>query len=413
MATQVKLPKLGNSVESSIIASWLKQPGDAVAEGDALCVVETDKTAVEVTSTAGGVLLQHLVQPGDDVPVHAPIAWIGAPGEPVPAAPSEPAAAPPVSPRARKLAAELGVDVDSLAGSGPNGRVIERDVRAATQPAPALPAKPMLTPLARAMVDSGDYAAPERGSGFGGRITRRDLIDKRANSREPVAARISGVRKIIAERMRASLHNTAQLTLNASADARALRAYRQRLKTSDAQLGLRAITINDLLLLAAAKTLTGFPELNATLQDGVLTRYDTVHLAFAVDAPRGLLVPVIRDAQTLTLRQLSDAVRAMSDAARADALKPDQLSGGTFTVSNLGQFGVESFTPILNAPQVAILGVGSINLKPVDHEGDVAFVPHIGLSLTIDHQAVDGAPAARFLQALSKNIAQIELLLAV
>jgi pyruvate dehydrogenase E2 component (dihydrolipoamide acetyltransferase) len=404
MATQVILPKLGNSVESSIIASWLKQPGDAVAEGDALCLVETDKTTMEVASTAAGVLLQHLAQPGDDVPVHAPIAWIGAAGEALPAPATIAATESPASPRARKLAAAHGVDVSKIEGSGPNGRIIERDVRAAAQ---------QLTPLAKAMVASGDYVAPEQGSGFGGRITRRDLVDARATSAQATGAPINGVRRIIAERMRASLQNTAQLTMHASADARALLGYRQRLKASDERLGLREITINDLVMLVTAKTLAGFPELNATLQDGVLTRYDAVHLAFAVDAPRGLLVPVIRDAQTLTLRQLAEAARTLGAAARDNKLSADQLSGGTFTVSNLGQFGIESFTPILNAPQVAILGVGNVNLKPVEQDGEIAFVPHLGLSLTIDHQALDGAPGAKFLQTLARNIAQIELLLAM
>jgi pyruvate dehydrogenase E2 component (dihydrolipoamide acetyltransferase) len=192
-----------------------------------------------------------------------------------------------------------------------------------------------------------------------------------------------------------------------------LLAYRQRLKTSDQALGLSGVTINDLVMLAVAKTLPGFLDLNATFADGELRRYRQVHLGFAVDTPRGLLVPVIRNASARSLRQLAAESSRLAQACQSGAVSPDALSGGTFTVTNLGQFGIESFTPIVNAPQVAILGVGNVNLRPVEDEGGVVHVPHIGLSLTIDHQIVDGAPGARFLQALARNIAQIELSLAL
>jgi pyruvate dehydrogenase E2 component (dihydrolipoamide acetyltransferase) len=444
MSTQIILPKLGNSVESSIIASWLKQPGDVIAEGDAICSVETDKTTMEVTSTASGVLLQHLVKVGDDVPVLAPIAVVGAVGEtantdgqtpthstpqplnqsatqPLNRSTNPPPNQPPISPRARKLAQAKEVDLTTLQGSGPQGRIIERDVQAALPPAFSQ-RETKLTPVAKAMVASGEFVAPERGTGFDGRITKQDLqpissspppLTSSSPQSTAPSSPLSGVRKVIAERMRASLHGTAQLTMNASADARALLAYRQKLKASEESLGLREVTINDLVLFAVAKMLVQFPSLNATLQDGALTQYQTVHLAFAVDAPRGLLVPVIREAQSLSLRQLAEQARHLATNARAGKLSPDQLSGGTFTVSNLGQFGIESFTPILNTPQVAILGVGNVNLKPIEINGDVKFIPHLALSLTIDHQAVDGAPGARFLQALSHNLDQFELLLAM
>ena len=223
---------------------------------------------------------------------------------------------------------------------------------------------------------------------------------------------LSTMRKIIAERMRGSLQNAAQLTMHASADARALQAYRARLKASDAALGLREVTLNDLVLLAVARTLPRFPELNATFKDGALLHYSRAHLAFAVDTPRGLLAPVMRNAESLTLRALSEQARVLIAQCREGAIAPAALSGGTFTVTNLGGFGVESFTPIINTPQVAILGVGNINLKPLEQNGAVQFIPHLGLSLTIDHQIVDGAPAARFLQAVAQAMGSIELLLA-
>ncbi len=415
------MPKLGNSVESSIIVAWLKQPGDRVEAGEPICTVETDKSTLDVPSTASGVLLQHLVNVGDDVPVQTPIALIGEAATPTPEARADaPPATPAISPRALKLAQEHNIDPSQIVGSGPGGRIIERDVRAQLE---GQREARRMTPVARAMVARGGYVAPEQGSGPGGRITKHDLIPigDPAPSREPDASSsdyevipLSGIRRAIAERMRASLQSTAQLTLHTSADARALLAYRQKLKASDESLGLRNVTINDLVMFAVARTLRRFPALNATFEGSELRQHARVHLGFAVDTPRGLLAPVIRDAHALSLRQLAEAAKALVADAAAGKLSPDVLAGGTFTVTNLGSLGVESFTPILNPPQVAILGVGSVNLKPILPEGarDVVFAPHLGLSLTVDHQFVDGAPAARFLQALAHNIEHFELLLA-
>jgi pyruvate dehydrogenase E2 component (dihydrolipoamide acetyltransferase) len=228
---------------------------------------------------------------------------------------------------------------------------------------------------------------------------------------------LRGARKVIAERMLHSLQSTAQLTLHTSADARALLALRKRLKGSNPHLGLQGVTINDLILFAVARTLPQFPALNATMKDNAITQYQEVHLGVAVDTPRGLLVPTIRHAHTLSLRALAQMSKALVASIEANTLAPDALVGGTFTVTNLGNLGIEQFTPILNVPQVAILGVGGINLKPMpvggNFDGDVEFVPHIALSLTINHQAVDGAPAARFLQALTHGLKDLDLLLAI
>jgi pyruvate dehydrogenase E2 component (dihydrolipoamide acetyltransferase) len=210
-----------------------------------------------------------------------------------------------------------------------------------------------------------------------------------------------------------SLQTTAQLTMNTSADARTLLAYRQRLKTSSEALGLQKVTINDLILLAVSRILPQFPQLNALFQDDTIYQYGPVHLGLAVDTPRGLMVPVIRNAQALSLRQLAEESRRLASACLAGQITPDELSGGTFTVTNLGSLGIENFTPILNPPQVGILGVGNVNLKPIDIDDNVQFIKHIGLSLTINHQVVDGAPAARFLQALAEGLAELELLLAI
>ncbi len=452
MATAIVMPKLGNTVESSIIVNWLKQEGDPIAEGDVLCEVETDKATLEVESTAAGTLLARFFDVGDEVPVMVNIAAVGEPGEEVdPLRPDvmTEAEAPPagadgngkapisskeakeakeakapdasdvsdkasfvrISPRARGLADQKGMDIAGLEGTGPMGRIIERDIRA------ALTQRPRLTPVARAMVESGEFVAPEAGTGPGGRVTKRDLRPAaQAPTAEPDAVEVipvRGVRKVIAERMFDSVHSTAQLTLNASADARALLEYRKRLKASDESLGLQRVTINDLVLFAVSRTLTQYPEMNALFEGDTITRHRRVQLAFAVDTPRGLIVPVIRGADRLSLKQTAAESKRLTAACQEGSVLPDELEGGTFTVTNLGALGIESFTPILNPPQVGILGVGNINLKPIQAEGEVAFVPHLGLSLTINHQGVDGAPAARFLQALSRNLAEIDLLLAL
>ena len=459
MATPVVMPKQGQSVESCIIVSWKKKKGDPIEVGETLCEVETDKALLEVESPASGTILALFFQEGDEVPVLTTIAAIGQPGEAVdhlgpgaaiesrgaaeapPAAPVEAGAGKPgpgngitltdrpptiaaptaISPRARNLAQKKGLDVAGLPGTGPGGRIIERDVQA------ALAQKPRLTPLAQSMLAGGGFQTPERGSGAGGRIRAEDLIavsippesrpeapatvDQAAEEVQTIP--LKGVRKVIAARMLDSLQTTAQLTLNASADARAALAYRKQLKHSAESLGLQQVTLNDLILFGVSRILPQHLELNAWLTDQTISQYKNVHLGYAVDTPRGLLVPVLRRANRLSLKQISVEAKRLAAACLAGTIAPDELKGGTFTVTNLGGLGIESFTPILNPPQVGILGVGSVNLKPVEIEGEVAFIPHLGLSLTVNHQVVDGAPAARFLQALCQGLAEIELLLAL
>ncbi len=470
MATTVVMPRQGQTVESCIIVEWKKAIGDSVAEGEVLLEVETDKATLEVPAPVSGTLLARFFEAGDEVPVLTAIASIGAPGEEISGAPglpeppkpepdvpveseevaakvqgSAPAQAPaqaaaqaaaqvpsveasggasPVSPRARHVAERKGVDAPALQGSGPGGRVIERDVLAAAA------AMPKLTPVARAMVAEGGYTVPAQGSGPRGRVTSHDLVQQAAPqvAAAPAAVaapapvpgdeveriEVKGVRKIIAERMLQSLQTTAQLTMNASADARALQAYRARLKQSPEALGLRGVTINDLVLFAVSRALLQHPEVNALYlpQEAAILRHRRVHLAFAVDTPRGLIVPVIRNADSLSLRRMAADAKRLATAAQENKSAPDDLTGGTFTVTNLGGFGVESFTPVLNPPQVGILGVGNIQPRPVQGADGIDFVPHLGLSLTINHQVVDGAPGARFLQTLAALIAQFDLLLA-
>ena len=468
MATEVLMPKQGNSVESCIILDWRKKEGDAVSVGEIICEAETDKSTIEVESTAEGTVLKLLYAVGDEVPVQSAIMVIGVAGEKVaseaPAVtetiPTSPTAglaaveAAPVasahkvaenygsdtqgvSPRARTLAISTGVDTTTLNGTGPKGRIIERDV------ASVAAAREPLSPAARESLAAGGMQAPMQGSGIGGRVLSSDLLkasepDATSDAKplEPsmkprevpvgpivvtsgfpgavTETPVKGVRKVTARRMHDSIATTAQFTMNAFADAAALKALRERFKKSDPKLGLQKITINDLVLFAVSRTIPQFPYMNSHFLGDRILSFTKVHLGCAVDTPKGLLVPVIRFADDLSLSQISATFKTLSSAAIEGKSSPDDLFGSTFTVTNLGAMGVETFTPILNVPEVAILGVGGISLRPVeDQDGDISFVPHIGLSLTIDHQGVDGAPGARFLKALCENIASIDVLLAL
>jgi pyruvate dehydrogenase E2 component (dihydrolipoamide acetyltransferase) len=225
---------------------------------------------------------------------------------------------------------------------------------------------------------------------------------------------VKGVRKVTAKRMHDSIATTAQFTMNAYADASVLQSLRARFKASAPELGLQKVTLNDMILFAVAKTIKQFPYMNSHFLGDKMLTFEHVHLGCAVDTPKGLLVPVVKYADSKSLKQISDEFKHLAATSIEGKAQPDDLTGGTFTVTNLGAMGVDTFTPVLNVPEVAILGVGGISMRAVeDAEGDFTFVPHIGLSLTIDHQAVDGAPGARFLNALCRNIATIDLLMAL
>lgn len=444
MATEVLMPRQGQSVESCIIIEWKVKEGDAVAQGQALCEVETDKATFEVEAPAAGTVLGIFYPADADVEVLKVIAAIGNPGENISslrpsgtqnteqgtsnnevkekAKVEQPSAVQsssldirdsgPVgaSPRAKTMAVKKGVDVQTIPGTGPGGRVIERDVAAAQTVSPAAAAKAAAEGL----------SIPAAGTGMGGRVVaadlgRGDMHVARAAEDFPGQAKeipVKGVRKVVAGRMLASLQNTAQLTLNTSADARSILGYRATCKNAPEEAGVGGVSINDLVLFATVKTLGEFPELNAHWLGDKIIQFGNVHLGFAVDTPRGLMVPVIRYANLMSLKQLSAETKRLAKACIAGTVDPDALKGGTFTVTNLGAMGIESFTPVLNAPEVGILGVCSIQPKPVMKGKEVEFVPHIGLSLTFDHCAVDGAPAARFLASLRTKLSAFEITLA-
>lgn len=405
MAIAVLMPKQGQSVESCLIINWIKKKGDKVKAEEPICEVETDKAVFEVEAPETGTILKIFYKEGDDVPVLNTIAIIGQPGEKIDhlilkktvsvskgeyvenqkaittdestkkTKPSFGDGLIPISPVARRFAEKKGIDFSKLTGSGPGGRIVKKDIeKALSEGEPLIPS-----------TVSKEFFGPLK------------------------EIPVEGVRKIISERMLTSLQSTAQLTLNTSADASSLLSSRQWLKSSPVKLGLNKITINDLVLYTVIKTLTKYKALNAHFRKDKILEFEHVHLGFAVDSPRGLMVPIIHNAHLLSLEEISQEARRLSTACQEDTILPDELNGGTFTVTNLGTMGIESFTPILNIPQVAILGICSISLKPIMKDNEIKFIPHMGLSLTFNHQAVDGAPAAKFLQELNIVIANFDL----
>ena len=423
MAVAVEIPKLGNTVEECLISEWLKEEGQTVLAGEPVVVIETDKTSFEVEAPIGGTVLARFFGKGALAPVFTNLFVIGNPGESVdefrpqgegvpaseaalpsastPQAGGQPAvraaaSAPTatsssrLSPRARRFAEEHNFHPAAAIGSGAGGRVLEADLRDLYHNSPRV------SDAANQRMQGG-LVAPREGSGIGGMVLASDL-----GSAE---TKISGVREKIARRLRESLAGTAQYTLHSSADARGLLMLRARIK---AATSAPEININDLMTFCTVQALLEAPHLNVLFVDGTIRQGRGVHIGFACDTPRGLLVPVVHDAQTLTAAALAGRIKELSSQAVAGTISADDLSGGTFTISNLGGLGIESFTPVLNPPQVAILGVNAIQLKAVRKGGMVEFIDSIGLSLTLDHQVIDGAPGARFLKVLREKIENVE-----
>ena len=381
------------------------------------------QTASEPASAAG--------EPVTDTPAASSAAEKAQAEKTAPAAPSEaPGAHLAISPRARAAAFKEAVDVRTLSGSGAEGRIIEADVlRAAAE-------RPPLTAAAKEALRSGG-SLPAAGSGIGGRVTLADIqavADGSAAAFAPASGSsaretgalaacsaadeytdtpIKGIRKVIAERMMNSLATAAQFTLNASAEAVRMQSLRERFKASDPAMGLSKVTVNDLVLFLVSRLLKEFPFLNGVKTNGAIRLYKNVHLGMAVDTPRGLMVPVIRNADRMSLAQISAQAKQLAADCQAGSISPDLLSGSTFTVTNLGNTGIESFTPVINAPEIAILGVCGIQPKPAaDGQGGYAILPHLSFSLTIDHAVVDGAPAAKFVKALCAALKDIDIWIA-
>ncbi len=429
-------PDLEAETEEYAIVTWLKRPGDPVRKGETLVIVQAEKVSFELPAPADGTLTDILVPQGavakggevlarmdavetsTKAEVEAPLA------ESAPPATSTPVRA---SPIAKRLAREHGVDLARIQGSGSGGRITEKDVRAVIGARPAVPieappaapkpvrASPVAKRLAR---EQGVDLAQVQGSGAGGRITEKDVraaIEARTPA-PPVAPEIrpaeeaeetretgesrplAGMRAAIARRMHASLQEMAQLTLFTEADVTELVDLRRRLKAAAAETA--PVTYTDLLVRAAALALRQHPNVNITLEDGRIRQLSHVHVGLAVGLDDGLVVPVLRDADRKTPAELARLRVQLVERARSGQLTSEEMNGGTFTVTNLGMFDIDGFTPIVNPPEAAILGVGRVVEKVVVHQGKIAQRWMMTLSLTIDHRLVDGAPGAAFLQTI-------------
>ena len=433
MPVDVILPMLGETMDEATIVGWLFQVGEPVKKGEPLFQVETDKAILDVSSPADGTLAEIRFEKGSKVPVLAVVGRVALVGESVPtveaegprlpsqAAESPAAGAKPagerraVSPRARKLAAESGVDTATLEGTGPGGRIVEKDVQAAIDQQTAAQPRHAATPLARkAAAQAGIGLGHVTGTGPSGRIMLADLPAKQpasgSTNAEAESVPMTGIRRIIAERMAASSTTTAAVTLVTEADATELGALRMALIEKYAEQGI-SISYTDLIVWIVAHALRDMPHMNARLDGNAIQHLKQINVGVAVDTERGLLVPVIRDAGAKTVLDVAKALRDLIQRARSGKSAPDELSGGTFTITNLGMYDIDAFTPIINLPECAILGVGRLNPKPVVRDGQICVRTMVTLSLTFDHRLNDGAPAARFLQRIKALVEQPALLL--
>ena len=404
MAFEIKMPQLGLTMEEGTVAQWLKQEGDTVAKGDVLLEITTDKLTSEIESEADGVLLKIVAKEGEDVPVKGLLGYIGEAGETVGAAapaaapaaaapaPAEvPAAAPVpapaakpdgsrvrISPLARKTAAKLGVDYQNLTGSGPSGRIVQKDILAAAEAAKQQPAPVAEVPAA---------PAPAAKSG------ELELMDG------DEVVKLAGMRKVVAERMAKSAREIPTVTQNVKIDVTKLVAFRKQINETSGQ----KFSMNDFILKAVANALRANPHILVSIDGNQIIKRAHVNLGMAVALDDGLIVPVIRDADKLSLSQISATAKDLAVRARENKLAMDEYKGSTFTISNLGMFGVETFDPIINQPDAGILGVCAVQDElDMDDEGKIFKKQVMRISFTFDHRLIDGAVAAKFELAIKE-----------
>ena len=401
MAYEILMPQLGLTMEEGTVSQWIKHEGEAVKAGDVVAEITTDKLTHELQSEHDGVLLKIVAQEGEDVPVKGVLAYIGEAGESITAAPaaapaaaeSVPAAASPsaaaptadgrrirISPLARKTAAKLGVtDFAAIVGSGTSGRITQKDILAAAE---AMKTAPAPAPLSVAAASASEPAAPKAGL----ELMEGDTVVK-----------LSGMRKVVAERMLHSHTEIPPVTQNTKVDVTELMKFRKLLL---AETG-RKYSVNDLILKATAKMLRQHPEILVSYDNGQMIQRAHVNIGMAVALEAGLIVPVIRDADRLGLDALADSAKDLASRAKGNKLLPDEYKGSTFSVSNLGMFGIETFTPIVNQPDAAILGVCAVQDElTLAEDGSVSKRQVMRLSFTYDHRLIDGATAAKFVMDL-------------
>ena len=432
MATEVIMPKVDMVMETGTFVEWLRQEGDRVNKGDPLFIISTDKANIEIESPGDGVLTGLNAKINDVIPVTEVIAYILAPGEALPtkAAPQPvvAASAPPAAvkaatvvdlaaavveanesdkvratPLARRIAHELGVDLRQIVGRGPLGRIHKADVLSyqKSQPVVAHPIEPV------AATSSGNGSAPR---------TVQTPVTPSASIPLPDARRkqvvpVTGARKIIAERMAYSAFTAPHINLSLRVDmTEAMRLRERVLEPIKTQTGQR-VSYTAILVRAIATVLPRHPYLNASLADGSIILWDDIHLGIATSVEENLIVPVIREAQNKSLGQIVTTLADLTDRARNRRLTPSEMTGSTFTISNLGMFGIESFTAIINPPEAAILAVGKMIDTPVAHEGQIVLRPLMEITASADHRVADGATVARFLADLKNTLENPYLLI--
>lgn len=437
MATVVIMPRQGQSVESCVITAFNKKVGDTVEKGEVLFSYETDKSSFDEPASVSGKILAIFREEGDDVPCLENVLVIGEEGEDVsafvPKTEEESATAVEekkeevkevqvettvsveatsgvgsISPRARILADKTHADLLKAVPTGPNGRIIERDVQRLVDMGLTV------SPAAKQ-----EYTQSVEGSGINGKVVLHDL-NKPLTAEEVLSSvpapeyedvKLPNIRKVIAKSMHASLSTMAQLTLNASFDATKLMAMRASLKAGAEAMGLNNITLNDMVLFAVSRVLKNHKDLNAHYLDDKMRYFNSVNLGVAVDTERGLLVPTVFNADRLSLNEMSKVTKTVIKEAQSGKINPELLKNASFTVTNLGSLGVESFTPVINPPQTGILGVCTIVRRTKQVNGQDVSYPAMGLSLTFDHRALDGAPAAKFLKEVCNALENFDLLL--
>jgi pyruvate dehydrogenase E2 component (dihydrolipoamide acetyltransferase) len=435
MAQEIVLPQWGMEMQDATIVRWLKQEGDVVREGEPLVEVETAKIETEMESTASGVVAHILVPEGTTVPIRTVLAIVAAPGEQVPqprrAAPAvtpaqadartaQPAVAvspashgaPQVLPAARRLAQERGLDLSQVRGTGPGGRVLLEDVQRALEARTAPPEAPVaasvqVTPVARRLAQQHGIALDQvQGTGPRGRILVEDVERALASQAQPAGqpaqvVPMRGIRQTIATRMVQSLQTMAQVTLTTEVDVTDAMQLREGLARHWQDGGLSPL---HLVIKATARALKEHPRMNAIQKEHAIELMPEVNIGVAVSLPEGLMVPTIRRADEKSLADLARESNDLANKTREGQASYDEVTGGTFTITNLGAYGIEAFTPIINAPQVGILGVGRVVEKPVVYHGEITKRSMMFLSLTFDHRVIDGAPAAEFLRTVTSSL---------
>jgi pyruvate dehydrogenase E2 component (dihydrolipoamide acetyltransferase) len=422
---EIIMPRLSDTMEEGTLAAWLKQPGDQVQRGDVLAEIETDKATMELEAFEEGVLQQILVKEGETVPIGQPIAIVGAGGASAPAAaPAQPApdaAAPSPAEQAAKIETTPEVETSTAAA----------EAAAAPAAAPAAAGEPVkASPMARAIArDQGIDLSTVTGSGPGGRVVKADVEALAAGdggraapaaapaapaAKAPAAAQpapgadveeipLTNMRKTVARRLVESMQSAPHFYLTIQVDVEALLGLRAELNQRLADEGVK-LSVNDLLIKACAVTLRAHPDINVSWAGDKILRHRRVHVGIAVAVDGGLIVPVVRDTDQKSVSQISKDAKALIERARIGKLRPEDYTGGTFTISNLGMFGIDQFTAVINPPEAAILAVGTTNEEPIVRDGQLATRQRMKLTLSIDHRALDGATGAQFLAALKATL---------